>query len=364
MITRKISYLLCVILSALILSACNGSADASAGNIANGNGADSGVVDEGKDDGTENSAESSTESSIENSTGKKEDSPKAGADADDEDEEYVSSGKPYNPDKLRTTIGKKSDDLMFEDKPYVYIENPSWAYYTDANLENILAKLHKEEKDLTFYSVKEVARAKNQIVDDYVWFDEVGCDPINQASMEDDIYSYDLIVDENADNRYMSHILKAYDALSGEEAFTLNFDKYVDNPDYHDVAWPYTEQHIFWAQCVDNILYVSIGHSTYSSSCPYTAYIVAIDLADDFKVLWKSEPLRSNSDNFVVVGDVIFTGYGFTQEDDFMYELNRYTGEVHAQWDLVKAADYFFVRDDTMYVRTYDTNYTFSLEEE
>lgn len=32
--------------------------------------------------------------------------------------------------------------------------------------------------------------------------------------------------------------------------------------------------------------------------------------------------------NFLVKGDVIFCGYGFTAEDDYLYQLDKNTGEV------------------------------------
>ena len=35
-----------------------------------------------------------------------------------------------------------------------------------------------------------------------------------------------------------------------------------------------------------------------------------------------------NSMNFVVKGDVILCGYGFTSEEDYLYQINRNTGEI------------------------------------
>ena len=36
----------------------------------------------------------------------------------------------------------------------------------------------------------------------------------------------------------------------------------------------------------------------------------------------------NGSPNFLVKGDVIFCGYGFTAEDDYLYQLDKNTGEV------------------------------------
>ncbi|HOO64713.1 MAG TPA: hypothetical protein PK364_12455, partial [Synergistaceae bacterium] len=37
------------------------------------------------------------------------------------------------------------------------------------------------------------------------------------------------------------------------------------------------------------------------------------------EVLWRSAPLVSNCSNFARSGDGIITGYGFTEEDDYLY---------------------------------------------
>jgi hypothetical protein len=67
----------------------------------------------------------------------------------------------------------------------------------------------------------------------------------------------------------------------------------------------------------DNILYANICHSTYSSSSGYNAYLVAVDMETQ-KIKWVTKPLTCNA-NYYIDEEVIFTGYGFTNEDDYIY---------------------------------------------
>lgn len=65
------------------------------------------------------------------------------------------------------------------------------------------------------------------------------------------------------------------------------------------------------------MLYVETAHSTYgATSGGRTAYIAAIATATG-KVLWRSPALVANARSFVLAGDVIVAGYGFTREDDY-----------------------------------------------
>lgn len=54
--------------------------------------------------------------------------------------------------------------------------------------------------------------------------------------------------------------------------------------------------------------------------------LVALDLANG-KIVWRTKPLVSNS-RFMLAGDLILTGYGFTAEPDFLYLVDRTTGRV------------------------------------
>jgi hypothetical protein len=58
-----------------------------------------------------------------------------------------------------------------------------------------------------------------------------------------------------------------------------------------------------------------------------------------------------------VKGDVIFCGYGFTAEDDYLYQLDKNTGEVIDRLPLKKMPDLMAEKDDRLYVHTYSYDY-------
>ena len=75
----------------------------------------------------------------------------------------------------------------------------------------------------------------------------------------------------------------------------------------------------------------------------------------------KSKPLVCNSYNFEIVDDIIITGYGFTAEPDYLFQIDRLTGAVLETYKLKSKADYIICKDDKLYVRTYDTDYVFGV---
>ena len=65
---------------------------------------------------------------------------------------------------------------------------------------------------------------------------------------------------------------------------------------------------------------------------------------------------------FVVKGDVILCGYGFTAEPDYLYQINRNTGEVIDRLSLKKAPDLIVEQDGKLYVHTYSYNYVIGMD--
>ena len=66
--------------------------------------------------------------------------------------------------------------------------------------------------------------------------------------------------------------------------------------------------------------------------------------------------------NFLVKGDVIFCGYGFTAEDDYLYQLDKNTGEVIDRLPLKKMPDLMAEKDDKLYVHTYSYDYVIEVQ--
>ena len=92
-----------------------------------------------------------------------------------------------------------------------------------------------------------------------------------------------------------------------------------------------------------------------------TCFMFAYDLEND-KLLWRSADQTCNSMNFIVKDDVIICGYGFTSEDDYLYQLNLHTGEVLSRLKLKKQPDLLVYQDNTLYVHTYSYNYTIEIK--
>lgn len=116
-----------------------------------------------------------------------------------------------------------------------------------------------------------------------------------------------------------------------------------------------------WAWVVEEVLYVTTSHRTYSASSKgKNAFLSAIDLGTG-ALRWQSDPLVCNAQDFVVIGDSLVCGYGFTAESDALYVLDRATGAVLSSTKLKTGPDYFIVRGEELFVRTYNTDYVFSI---
>lgn len=140
---------------------------------------------------------------------------------------------------------------------------------------------------------------------------------------------------------------------------TLSINYMADNVKEGDEF--FADENIHWVVYKDDILYISIYHNTYAESAPHNGYIMAIDTKDDYKILWKTEPLTCNSDNFIVTDDAVICGYGFTKEDDFVYVLDRNTGERVQTYKVKTGPDWLHMDVDKLYVRCYDTDYVFEV---
>jgi hypothetical protein len=160
------------------------------------------------------------------------------------------------------------------------------------------------------------------------------------------------------DGRY----LFAFNLKTNQIEYGYDFSNYIFAPEYEPTEQEFVNQRIFWVEQIDDILYISHGHNTYATSSKgMNAYLTAINTKER-QVIWESQPLVANSANFLILGDVIISGYGFTAEPDFIYLLNRETGEILQQIPLKSAPDYLITKDNQLYVRTYNTDYIFQIK--
>ena len=109
----------------------------------------------------------------------------------------------------------------------------------------------------------------------------------------------------------------------------------------------------------DGIFYGASVTNGYAQ--PDTCFMFAYDLENN-KLLWRSADQTCNSMNFIVKDNVILCGYGFTSEDDYLYQLDLHTGEILSRLKLKKQPDLLVYQDHMLYVHTYSYNYTIEIE--
>lgn len=250
----------------------------------------------------------------------------------------------------------------------IHLENPGVGYYLAEEPETVqehtlqLEQIYEKANAITdeegwfaanqlevpFYgmpgSFAEGEQLPEQIPDSFKSF------PLTQ-SWFDDSFIYCVY----GEVYYEGYLLNLYEKDTCEPVMSLDFSAFCSEEyEYGEYQW------VRWARVDGQMLYVSLSHNTYSENAPNHAYITAIDLTD-MSILWKTEPLVSNARNFEIIGNEIVCGYGFTAEDDFLYQIDRDTGRILEQIPVNSQADYIIQKDDQLFVRTYDTNYVFQI---
>jgi hypothetical protein len=139
------------------------------------------------------------------------------------------------------------------------------------------------------------------------------------------------------------------------DCYAFDFAKYAWPPRYVRADKEFVYEEVVWAKEAETgVLYVETAHSTYErSSYGLNGYLNAIDLRTK-KLVWRSPALVANAENFVLLNEVIVSGYGFTDEPDYLYAISRSTGQVVARLLLPSAPERIVRRGGTLYVRTYD----------
>jgi len=155
--------------------------------------------------------------------------------------------------------------------------------------------------------------------------------------------------------------LGVFEAETGVLVRSFDFSAWQRAPAAKRGDERFVDQSLTWAQVRDGVVYVSHDHRTYAaSSMGHNGYLSALDL-ETGALLWRSEPLVCNSRNFLLSGELVYCGYGFTAEPDFVTVLDRRTGALLEKTKVATGPDYLMLRDDTLYVRTYDMDYVFGL---
>ncbi len=238
-----------------------------------------------------------------------------------------------------------------EGSAVVTLPNKTWKSFHDADYEYPAAG---------YISLKKLTENKLDWLDTSRWADENGFRVASMPYADDEFY-YEPASPVQYD--YMYNELKIYD--KDKQKLLYDFDLYtlINGPDEETGKSAAVTEFIRWAQMYKDILYIACGHNTYASSEPDSSYIIAIN-PNSKNVIWRSEPLVSNALNFRIVGDTIICGYGFTAEDDYIYLLDVHTGKTIDRIKVNTGPDQFEIVDDTLYVATYNTAYTFKIIQE
>jgi hypothetical protein len=123
-------------------------------------------------------------------------------------------------------------------------------------------------------------------------------------------------------------------------------------PGDRDLVW----EQPMWAQESGGVLYVETAHLTYAeASYGRNGYVTAIDLKSR-RILWRSPALVGNANTFLVTKHYLVTGYGFTDEPDYLYLLDRATGKVVDRLLLPNAPERITWQVGHVHVHTYDHN--------
>lgn len=260
-------------------------------------------------------------------------------------------------------------------KAAAVMDKPSFSYYKAGNIADKKSKPVK---------LKLKSSNANEIIDDDKWFEK------NKLSLKtyevpnfyrnisgnlpegiDKSWEELIITSAFYDASYIyctygsdyseGYILNIYDGKTLKLAYSLDFSKYRYSPKYVKADYDYIQQRINWATIKDNVLYVSHSHDTYAkSSNNMNGYITAIDLSDR-SILWRTKALVTNSQNFLILDGVIICGYGFTSEPDYLYQVDLSTGKVLDKTLLKSAPSYIIKKGNSLYVRTYNTDYKFDI---
>jgi hypothetical protein len=155
--------------------------------------------------------------------------------------------------------------------------------------------------------------------------------------------------------------LVAFDPVTKRPQYALDFRNYLQPPVFLPRDREFVDEAVEWAEEVGDVVYVANFHSTYAkSSGGLNGYMNAIEPRTG-RLLWRSRPLVCNSNNFIIRGNAIICGYGFTDEPDYLYVLERRTGEVLQQVRVRTAPEYLISKGDRLFVRTYNTDYVFRI---
>lgn len=159
--------------------------------------------------------------------------------------------------------------------------------------------------------------------------------------------NWDHFYDDEYEYQWLGEQLNIYEKETGNCLYVLEYptDKWYVNGNN-----AYLEDGIFYGASVAN------GYAN-----PGSCFMFAYDLNKDV-LLWRSADQSYNTMNFIVKVDVIICGYGFTDEKDYLYQINKSTGEIIDKMELRKQPDLLVEQDGKLYIHTYSYDYVIEIE--
>jgi hypothetical protein len=117
---------------------------------------------------------------------------------------------------------------------------------------------------------------------------------------------------------------------------------------------------VAWAEIDGGTLYLSNTPGNLSAAKDGGARVFAIDLGNN-SLKWSS-PEKTCHGQFAVIAGSLVCGYGFTGEPDFIYVLDRFSGDLIQTIKLKTAADWLIKKGDRLHVRCYNTDEIYQIE--
>jgi hypothetical protein len=118
-----------------------------------------------------------------------------------------------------------------------------------------------------------------------------------------------------------------------------------------------------WFEAIDDLAYFNATYNGYADIRDNkSGYLYCLDITSG-EIRWATKNLISSYCGFTAYKDHLLTGYGFTAEPDFLYVVNRYNGDIVQTIPVRTAHEHIVIKNDKCYVRTYNTNYIYTIEE-
>jgi hypothetical protein len=138
-----------------------------------------------------------------------------------------------------------------------------------------------------------------------------------------------------SDDANCHFLVRLYD-LEGQVRWSVALHELLSRPDYLEV------QDVRWA---DGTLYFNEACQGYARGAKgQCSALVAYDPVAQ-QVRWRTRPLVSNGD-FLIHGDYIVCGYGFTNERDHLHVVRRSDGKIVQRLAVPNAPEHIALRED------------------